>query len=70
MSGSTFTVRLLGATATLLLAAACGSNPVTYSAGASAPRAASSGAPVTAPPAGAPASPPASSGVAKGGNGY
>ncbi|HEX7536861.1 MAG TPA: hypothetical protein VF391_07635 [Dermatophilaceae bacterium] len=36
MSGSTFTLRLLGATATLMLAAACGSSTVTSGAGQSA----------------------------------
>ena len=35
MSGSTFTVRLLGAAATLMLAAACGSSTVTPAAGTS-----------------------------------
>jgi predicted lipoprotein with Yx(FWY)xxD motif len=37
MSGSAFTVRLLGATATLLLAAACGSNTVTPASSSVAP---------------------------------
>jgi predicted lipoprotein with Yx(FWY)xxD motif len=44
MSGFTSTVRLLGATAAVLLAAGCGnSSPATYGAGAGASRAASSG---------------------------
>ena len=43
MSGSTFAVRLLGATATLLLASACGSSTVTSGAGAGAIKAGSPG---------------------------
>jgi predicted lipoprotein with Yx(FWY)xxD motif len=43
MSGSTFAVRLLGATATLLLASACGSSTVTSGAGTGALKAGSPG---------------------------
>lgn len=43
MSGSTFTLRLFGATATILLASACGGSTVSPGAGSSSPSATTSG---------------------------